>query len=568
MKAGLCGMAAWDPERPLVPPGSTQGTASVAGGGVTWMARSTRGLSASVAEDLERRLVGGIAGRLEDAGALAEVLSKRGHRLDNWKTADLVLAAFREWGTACLDQLRGPFALAIFDRRQRRAFLARDRLGRVPLVVHRSRDRLVFATDLHGVLQAGSVPRVLDPRAATAFLRWGFVPSPATGVRDVLRLPPAGVAVATADGIELKAHRPVRFSDPSSDDLSSQLERLRELLQHDAAASPRRIVHLRADAPSQILAALHPEPVRTVSVETDAPTQRIVASVGTHHRSVPAKPSEAAFEGALDGTSLLSSVPDLLEQAALLGGLRGESLGAGDGAEAVFGDDPALPACLARRSVERSLPDRWGQRLARIGRRFPGLPLPVGDICDTLLLDPDEHRILECLQADFRQVSPVARVEPDGPDDLSRLQQVAVRHRFGDGRIETCVELATHFDVPFEMPFLREPVVELAERLPARARVDGGQAGTGLKRLAQLLLPGRVEPDFPRSVDLGERLRGPLRERCEAAFFAGGSSFADLLHVPSLRRRWYEHQLGLQDHGRWMWRLLCFEGWSRRVFGR
>src|SRR5262249_23019564 len=114
-----------------------------------------------------------------------------GHRFRTRTDTEVIVHAYERWGTGCVDRLRGMFAFAVWDRRRRRLFLARDRVGKKPLVYTRQAGRLLFASELQGLLAAPAVPREVDLAALDAYLSYGYIPAPATAFRGVAKLPPA-----------------------------------------------------------------------------------------------------------------------------------------------------------------------------------------------------------------------------------------------------------------------------------------------------------------------------------------------------------------------------------------
>ncbi|MCB0793170.1 MAG: asparagine synthase (glutamine-hydrolyzing) [Flavobacteriales bacterium] len=103
---------------------------------------------------------------------------------------EVLLAAFRKWGAACLERLNGMFAFAVWDTRQEELFIARDRCGIKPLYVHVGDRQVVFASELKAILASGLVPRKLDARSLPEILRYQTVHAPSTIVRDVHMLLP------------------------------------------------------------------------------------------------------------------------------------------------------------------------------------------------------------------------------------------------------------------------------------------------------------------------------------------------------------------------------------------
>ncbi|HLY52489.1 MAG TPA: hypothetical protein VKQ31_05720, partial [Steroidobacteraceae bacterium] len=93
-------------------------------------------------------------------------LVRRGHTFRTRSDTEVIVHAWEEWGVECLARFNGMFAFALWDRRQKTLFMARDRLGVKPLYYTSLADgRLVFASELKSVLAHPDVPRRLDPRA-------------------------------------------------------------------------------------------------------------------------------------------------------------------------------------------------------------------------------------------------------------------------------------------------------------------------------------------------------------------------------------------------------------------
>src|ERR1700739_1834648 len=87
------------------------------------------------------------------------------------------------------------FAFAIWDARDRKLLLGRDRLGIKPLYLHQSGGQLLFASELKTLLASELIPRHLDPAGLRAFLQLGHIPPPSSAIRGVTPLPPGHIGV-------------------------------------------------------------------------------------------------------------------------------------------------------------------------------------------------------------------------------------------------------------------------------------------------------------------------------------------------------------------------------------
>ncbi|MBP1620133.1 MAG: asnB 5, partial [Acidobacteria bacterium] len=130
-------------------------------------------------------------GEIYNYRELREGLAARGHRLRSAGDTEVLVHLWEELGPEMLGRLRGMFALAVFDTRQRTLFLARDRVGKKPLYWARLGGRLLFASELKALRAALPARPALDRRALAAFLAFGFVPEGQCILQGVEKLPPA-----------------------------------------------------------------------------------------------------------------------------------------------------------------------------------------------------------------------------------------------------------------------------------------------------------------------------------------------------------------------------------------
>jgi asparagine synthase (glutamine-hydrolysing) len=196
-------------------------------------------------------------GELYNYRDLRERLILCGHRFVTQSDTEILVHAWEEWGEDSLTELRGMFAFALLDLRERYAtapilFLARDPLGIKPLYYTQTPDGFAFASEVRALLASGAVPKRLSQDALTAYLLFGSVSEPVTLLEGVFSLPP---------GHRMLLHVPERRRTPRARpwwdpavspaardprkprDLSSAAKKLRPLLEETVGA------HLIADVP-------------------------------------------------------------------------------------------------------------------------------------------------------------------------------------------------------------------------------------------------------------------------------------------------------------------------------
>ena len=130
-------------------------------------------------------------GEIYNFAELREQLIGQGHEFKSHSDTEVILLAYRQWGTDCLARLNGMFAVAIFDAEQQTMFLARDRAGEKPLFYHHTNGVLHFASELKALLADPALPRRIDPKALDCYLAMGFVPGKRCMLQGFNKLPPA-----------------------------------------------------------------------------------------------------------------------------------------------------------------------------------------------------------------------------------------------------------------------------------------------------------------------------------------------------------------------------------------
>lgn len=130
-------------------------------------------------------------GEIYNFRELREDLIRRGHAFRSRSDTETIIHLYEEYGIECLKHLRGMFAFAIWDERDRSLFLARDRIGKKPLYYRHSEDTFVFASEIKAILQDENFSREPNYTAIHHYLTYQYVPSPWTAFEGIEKLPPA-----------------------------------------------------------------------------------------------------------------------------------------------------------------------------------------------------------------------------------------------------------------------------------------------------------------------------------------------------------------------------------------
>ena len=121
---------------------------------------------------------------------LRNELERRGHYFTTHSDTEVIVHLYEEFGAGCVQKLRGMFAFALFDDRRRSLLLARDRLGKKPLHYALSEGRLLFASEIKGILAVAPELSPTEPKALLQYFYFGYIPDPATSFSAIHKLPP------------------------------------------------------------------------------------------------------------------------------------------------------------------------------------------------------------------------------------------------------------------------------------------------------------------------------------------------------------------------------------------
>jgi asparagine synthase (glutamine-hydrolysing) len=238
---------------------------------------------------------------------LREELQKKGHTFVSQTDTETIIHLYEEKGIECVQDLRGMFAFALWDENKQRLFCVRDRAGKKPLVYARTKDALLFASEIKSLLIDPSIKKDIDCTAVHHFLTYQYIPSPQTGFTSIKKLPPAHILIYERGTITIKRYWNVSYQKklhlPSVKDYG---ERFRDIFQEAVK------IRLRSDVPLgaflsggidsslvvAVMSGLMNQPVKTFSIGfkeesyDETPFARIIAEkYATDHHEFFVKPN-------------------------------------------------------------------------------------------------------------------------------------------------------------------------------------------------------------------------------------------------------------------------------------
>ncbi len=527
-------------------------------------------------------------------------LLAHGHRFQSdHSDTEVLVHGFEQWGPSVVEKLNGMFAFAIYDRRRRRLFLARDRFGEKPLYYCHHQHGFAFASELTALSLHPAVTGALSRRALQKYFAYGYIPAPLAMFDGCAKLPGGTYLTYDLDDGAASVKRYWRFQIEADHSLRDEDEpRLAdELRALFVQAAKRRLI---SDVPlgiflsggidsSGVLAGasqqIEPSQISTFTIGFDEPSfdesdyaRSVAQSFGTRHHceklnldaalalipQVLQRLDEPLADPSIIPTYLLSRFTRQLVTVAL----------SGDGGDELFaGYDPfkALgPASLYHYLVPRGL-HRGLRRLADL------LPISTRNMSFDFKL----RRTLTGLSYPPKMWNPIwlAPVEPAEMADLFEdplraedLYEEAIALWNGGGSLgDRTLEFYTNYylqdDILMKVDraammvslesravFLDNDLVEFCRRLPYRFKYRNGARKYLLKKALAPLLPGDV---------LARRKKGfgiPIAEWLRVMpNFASTGGCPDAIRAAPIERRWAEHRGGRADHRLLLWSWLSLQ---------
>ncbi|HZX38988.1 MAG TPA: asparagine synthase (glutamine-hydrolyzing) [Streptomyces sp.] len=555
----------------------------------------------------DRSVVAVFNGEIYNFAELRGELLSRGHTFRTESDSECLVHLYEEHGEDLVHRLRGMFAFALWDAKERRLLLARDRVGKKPLYYRNADGRLAFASELKALSTVGPSGREVDLVALHHYLTYQYVPAPFSILRGVRKLPPGHLLTWQDGRVKVRRYWKLDFSPAAVTSEQEAVERTRELL---LEATRIRMVSERplgaflsggidSSAVVAAMARTSDQPVKTFSVGFDDArfderehARTVARRYGTDHHefvvgasALDVLPTLAWYfdEPFADSSAIPSFYVAQLSRRQVTVALNG------DGGDESFGGYTryALMARTARiRTPEAAHPalGRLGRALLGTGpvhpyRRKAGLALTM------LGADPELRyaRLMSYFTPEQKHALYTDRLreELSGTDSydllldafhassadstVGRLMDVDV-NTYLPGDLLVKVDITTMANsLEARSPFLDHRLMEWAARLPVELKVRGTTTKYLLKRAVADWLPPELlhRPKQGFGVPLAHWLRTELKDVAWDVLTDRTARDRGFFRPETVRALLEEHAAG-QNHSRQLWALMQFELWHRR----
>jgi asparagine synthase (glutamine-hydrolysing) len=540
---------------------------------------------------------------------LREQLTGRGHSFGTGSDTETIIHLYEELGPRCVDQLRGMFAFAVWDANARRLLLARDRVGKKPLFYRATPTALWFASEPRAILLDPEVPRDVDVSALDSYLRFQYVPHPASAFEGIRKLPP-GHVLSWAGG-EPEISRYWRLDHGQQDGCT--MREASEIVRESLLEATR--LRLRSDVPlgaflsggvdsSAVVAAMAMEGsgrVKTFSIGFDvehydetAFARQVAERYDTEHHEFRVEADAVSVlprlvwhygEPFADSSALPSFYLSELTRRHVTVALNGDG---GDESFAGYRRYVAaslaeridlLPAGLrqaiavgARRAGHRARISNFARRATRVLSAIDEPPWKRYDRSMSYFTRADLTRLYEPEFAARVPEPPPADAliaEPwteSNAGDLIAVMLDVDTQTYLPGDLLVKMDIATMaHSLEVRSPFLDHVLMERVARLPSRLKLHGRDSKRLLKEAVRPWLPDSVidRKKMGFGVPIATWFRTSLAHLPEEVLLDPRTTGRGIFRPSMVRRLVDDHRSGAAENSAKLWSLLQLELWYR-----
>ncbi|HEY5899455.1 MAG TPA: asparagine synthase (glutamine-hydrolyzing) [Burkholderiales bacterium] len=531
-------------------------------------------------------------------------LEGHGHRFERDSDTEVLLRAYQHWGRDCVEHLRGQFAFAVWDEKNERLFLARDRFGEKPLFLHEAGGALYFASELKALLVLPQVPNEIDLGAVWDYLAYRYVPGPRTLLSGIRKLRPGTIAIWQRGHLREarywtppdKYPRDTRYQRSPEETVEAFRDCLDEAVRLQMVSDVPFGAFLSGGLDSSVIVALmtrYCARVKTFSVgfagdpgselgHAGAVAQRFGTDhhpmVISHHDFVRHLPELVAVRDAPVSEPSDVAIHLLSREA----GRTVKMVLTGEGSDELLGgyrkhvaEGLAWMYWSVPRRLRRTL-------IAPLVQELPARHRELQIALASLGCEDWRERYVRWFGAmDFAQRAELCRLhvhEAPARDDvppfdadlqtspLRRLLYFDQTSWLPDNLLERGDRMTMAASIEARVPFLDHKLAELVSTLPDHWRVDELRRKRVLRVAARQLLPRDIlqRRKVGFRVPVSQWFAGGMREYLLDHLRSSDSLTRGYYHAAVLDRVLDEHARGVHAHDKLLWTLLTLEIWHRQ----
>lgn len=548
-------------------------------------------------------------GEIYNFRELQRGLISKGHKFRTHSDTECIVHGYEELGTEIVAKLRGMFSFAIWDSRNKRLLIARDRLGKKPLYYYLDSKRIIFASEIKAILQDPSVPREVELTSLSDYLSLLYVPAPKTIYKDIFKLPPGHYMLVNPEGISIKQYWDIQF-----DDINGLPEhKLVEILYEKMTDATR--VRLISDVPLGAFLSGGIDSSTVVALMTQLSNNGVTtASIGfqekgfdelqhsrnfsqrfqTRHHEYVVKPNAVEIlpklvwhldEPHADSSAIPTFYVSKMARQQVTVALSG------DGGDENFAGYTRryyydrlenkirswIPQFIRRPvfGILSSIYPKadWLPRSLRAKILFSNLAIsPERGFFNTMIAIPDSIKLTilsdsvkdELKDYDTFHIFQHHFGKCNSKDPLTKVQYVDMKTFMVDDILMKVDKMSMANSLEVRCPLLDQELVEFIATIPSNMKLKGWESKYILKQTMRKHLPQDLlrRPKHGFEIPANEWLRTDLQQFAYDAIFSSKIQ-NDFFEMKFVKRIWNAHQKGVRDWSAPLWALMVFGIWNQ-----
>jgi len=537
-------------------------------------------------------------------------LEDKGHHFFSNTDTEVVVHAYEEYGFECLQKFNGMFSFALWDNKNKRLFLARDRIGIKPLYYYNNKGKFIFASEIKAILQDKAEERKINHQALYHYLGYEFIPAPMTMFKNIFKLPPGHYLIYEKGRIEINKYWDLEFLSDRKEATEFYKEKIVELLNKSVK---RRLI---SDVPlgvflsggldsSTVVAFMRKSisgPLKTFSIgykdktysELDYAT-KVANYFDTEHKilmidSITPEDIEKTLWHLDEPMTDLSTIPFYMicrkareDVIVALSGEGGDEVFVGYDrfkASKIYNLYKLLPAVLRNYVISgliKRLPDQPQKKgIVNVVKRFvEGAILPEDGrhMRWQYFSNPEQEKklYLDSFKKEvvFDPFSPIRKSISHyySPDRLSQEIYIDMRFTMPDSILMKVDKMSMATSLEVRVPFLDHELIEFSACIPSSLKLRGFTTKAIFREAIRDFLPpgivnrGKQGYSFPSKNWLREQLKDYMIELLNSS-----SLIKENLNLEYVRTLIKEHLARTHNHNHTLWALINLAVWHNKFF--
>lgn len=542
-------------------------------------------------------------GEIYNYKELHDFLITKGHIFKTQSDTETIVHLYEEYGTSCLQYLRGMFAFAIWDNSKKELFCARDRFGIKPFYYYTDNNKFLFASEIKAILTEKRIDKTISQDALNSYFAYGYITSNLSIYDKIKKLPAAHYLL-----LALKQNTPIKIQKYWQIEFEPDFSRSEEKWTEEIEACFMDTVklHMRSEVPFgaflsggidsasivAMMAANSNKPIKTFSIGFKEKkyneleyAREVAQQYGCEFHEYIVEPESLgllpklvnAYDEPFADTSAIPTyyVSKFAREyvTVTLSGDGGDELFAGysiyNYLRKIYTYNSAFPSLnkLLWGSIHRLIPHTMmGKGLTYYlsqNREYLGAHLYTWteEERKRLILNNEYNKTSSSIE-DFKK----GILGSGKRDFISNLQYLDLQTYLVDDILTKADRASMMNSLELRVPFLDHKFAELTFKIPSTLKIKGNDQKYVFKRAMKKHLPYSIlhQPKRGFDIPISKWFKNELKEYVDDTLLSQKPLLANYLNEKYVKKTVSDNTSGMRDFSSKIWSLLFFEEWLKQ----